>query len=143
MNVFSLHIQVTDTLHKLATFRYGSELALSPSTLLSSARHFLNFTRKASHDFKDEMDVVYFARSVGNYLPYLPVGTGAGEDLGHYLMSMIENVLPVSPSLLGQAQLRDRACQRLIQVINNVTLVLPGFQHHTNKYCILFKLFNS
>ena len=48
-------------------------------------------------------------------------------------MSMIENLLPVSPGLMGQGQLRDRSCQRLLYVVNNITLMLPRFQHHTNK----------
>ena len=78
------------------------------------------------------MDVVYFSKAVANYLPYLQI---AG-DLGHYMISMIENTLGVPKGILEQSQLRDHACSRLQSVIANVTAELPAFQHHTNKLAV-------
>ena len=78
------------------------------------------------------MDVVYFSKAVANYLPYLQT---AGE-LGHYMISMIENTLAVPAGILGQSQLRDLACSRMQSVIANVTVGLPAFQHHTNKLAV-------
>lgn len=78
------------------------------------------------------MDVVYFSQAVANYLPHL---LRAG-DLGHYMITLVENTLAISPEVLAQSQLRDHACSRLQSVIANVTLGLPAFQHHTNKLAV-------
>ena len=78
------------------------------------------------------MDVVYFSLAVANYLPYLH----RAGDLGHYMISMIENTLAIPPEVLGQSQLRDHACSRLQSVIANVTVGLPAFQHHTNQMAV-------
>ena len=57
-----------------------------------------------------------------------------GNELGHYMLSMVSNVLGVSSErLLAAAQTRDRALQRLRLVVGNVTAALPDFQHHFNK----------
>ncbi len=53
--------QVTETLHKLASLRYHDASPSSPPSaplLLSSARHFLNFTRAAQRDFEHEASTV-------------------------------------------------------------------------------------
>ena len=52
---------------------------------------------------------------------------------GHYLLSMVENVMSVEPELLSQAQTEDLSSQKLLWVVSNVTLIVPNFQHHTNK----------
>jgi hypothetical protein len=78
------------------------------------------------------MDLVYFSRAVENYLPYI----ASGGDLGHYIMSMVENAMDARPDLLSQAQGKDAACSRLQKVAVNVTSVLPAFQHHTNKLAV-------
>jgi G protein-coupled receptor 125 len=110
-------------------------MTFTPKTLLESARQFLNFTDDPGV-FRDEMDLVYFSRAVGNYLPYLERIGGVG-DLGHYMLSMVENAMDVgSARLAAQSQLRDHAMERLLHVVNNVTAFLPSFQHHTNKLAV-------
>ena len=47
------------------------ESNFNEKTLIESANHFINFTQDAGSYFVDVMDVVYFARAVENYLPYL------------------------------------------------------------------------
>ncbi len=77
---------MTDTLHKFASMKTTFTL----QTLLSSAKHFLNFTRDAGRDFNDPMDVVFFARAVENYLPYLPGGrdlVSVSAMVGHHIGS--------------------------------------------------------
>ena len=60
-----------------------------------------------------------------------------GIDLGHYMLSMISNVLGVSSErLLIGAQTRDRALQRLTFVVSNVTAALTDFLHHSNKMAV-------
>ena len=60
------------------------------------------------------MDVVYFSQVVENYLPYLsqpnreilgmrrPLFGGHGPDnnVGHYIIDMIANILGVSPKVM-------------------------------------------
>ncbi|TRY63453.1 hypothetical protein TCAL_01835 [Tigriopus californicus] len=119
---------VTDNLHKFASMN----LTLTPKLLLQSSKQFLNFTDNPKV-FQDEMDVVYFSQAVENYLPYL---SRTSVDLGRYVMSMIENVLHVNPGLMSQAQLRDKACARLLHVVSNVTRVIRGFTHYTRDLAI-------
>ena len=59
-------------------------------TLLESAKHFLNFTSNPNL-FQNPMDVVYFSQAVENYLPYLL--PESSNDVGHYMMDMVANIL--------------------------------------------------
>ena len=102
--------QVTDTLHKIANMNTSF---FNSDTLYQSAKHILNFTQDPTI-FRDPMDVVYFSRAVENYLPYLsrpnrevlgvrrPVFGGHGQDnnVGHYMIDMIANILGVSPKVM-------------------------------------------
>ena len=45
--------------------------SFTEETLVASANSILNFTEDAAVTFKDEMDVVYFARGVENYMQFL------------------------------------------------------------------------
>ena len=105
---------VTDALHKFATMNTSF---FNSETLLQSAKHILNFTQSPSI-FKDPMDVVYFSEAVENYLPYLnqpdtnkagkrPLFGGHGTDnnVGHYMIDMISNILGVSPDLMELGKL--------------------------------------
>lgn len=78
------------------------------------------------------MDVVFFAQAVENYLPHLH----KGSDLGHYLMGMVESAMDIEPRLLRQAQQADQSSIRLMHVVNNVSLILPSFRHHTNRMAV-------
>ena len=60
--------ETTETLHKFA----GMNTSFDSFTLLESARHLLNFTSNPEI-FQDPLDVVFFAKAVENYLPYLRV----------------------------------------------------------------------
>ena len=60
----------TETLHKFASMN----TSFDTTTLLESAKHFLNFTSNPEI-FQDPLDVVYFSKAVANYLPYLRVNT--------------------------------------------------------------------
>lgn len=113
---------VTDTLHKFATMN----TSFTMNTLLESAKHFLNYTSDPRM-FQNAMDVVYFSQAVENYLPYLP----ESNDVGHYMMDMVANILGASPPLLKEAQKRGLACRRLINVMENITaMAVPAFRHH-------------
>ena len=113
--------EVTDTLHKFATM----DTSFTMSTLLDSAKHFLNYTSEPRM-FQNPMDVVYFSRAVENYLPFLR----DSSDVGHYMMDMIGNILGVSPRLLNEAQRRGLACGRLLNVMENITdMAVPAFRH--------------
>ncbi len=85
------------------------------------------------------MDVVYFARAVENYLPYLSSSEGghlpgpAASDLAHYLLGMIENLLPVRRRLLELAQARDRSCRRLLRAVSAAARLGPEFKHRTDR----------
>lgn len=115
--------QVTETLHKFATMN----TSFTRTTLLESAKHFLNYTSDPKL-FQNPMDVVYFSQAVENYLPYLVPDS---NDVGHYMLDFINNILAVSPSLLHQAQKNGMACRRLLNVMNNITaIVVPAFRHH-------------
>ena len=109
--------KVTDTLHKIANMNTS---LFNSETLYQSAKHILNFTQDPSI-FQDPMDVVYFSKAVENYLPHLnqpnqdilvarrPIfgGHGQNNDVGHYMIDMIANILGVSPKVmeLGTFQL--------------------------------------
>ena len=121
--------EVTDTLYKFATMN----TSFDSRTLLESAKHFLNYTG-STETFKDPMDVVYFSMAVENYMPYL---TRLNDpSVGHYMMDMIANVLGVDNVLMSRAQRRGVAGRRLLEVIENVTAVVPTFRHHTEKLAV-------
>ena len=114
---------VTDTLHKFATMNDSFDMG----TLLQSAKHFLNYTSDP-RTFQNPMDVVYFSQAVENYLPYL----SQSNDVGHYMMDMMGNILGVAPKLLSDAQKHGLACRRLLNVLDNITAVaVPAFQHRS------------
>lgn len=52
------------------------------------------------------------------------------------MLNMVESLLRVRPHLMGQAQLRDLACTRLVNVVNMVALRIPAFTHHTNRLAV-------
>lgn len=115
--------QVTETLHKFATMN----TSFTRATLLDSAKHFLNYTSNPNL-FENPLDVVYFSQAVENYLPYLVPDS---NDVGHYMMDFINNILAVSPRLLHKAQKNGMACRRLLSVMDNITaIVVPAFRHH-------------
>ena len=96
------------------------------STLLESAKFFLNYTSNPDL-FQNPLDVVYFSQAVENYLPYLR----ESNDVGHYMMDMVANILGVSPGLLHEAQKYGMACRRLLDVMENMTSnAVPAFRHH-------------
>ena len=120
--------KITSDLHKFA----GMNMTFNPATMMQSANHFLNFTEMAEETFRDPMDIAFFAKAVENFLPFLhEIG-----ELGHYMISMIENVMSVDPKLFAQSQSETGSCDRIIHVINNVTVGLPAFQHHTNRLAV-------
>jgi hypothetical protein len=51
-------------------------------------------------------------------------------DVGHYMMDMISNTLGISPDLMGRAQKQGLASKQLLDIIENITSVIPTFQHH-------------
>ena len=123
--------EVTDSLHKFAGLNL-TQFESQPEILMQSAAKFLNFTDEPGV-FRDPMDVVYFARAVENFLPYLR----RDGNLGHNVLSMIENTLSAEPRLMEQAQLSDESATRLMRAVNNVTAVsLPKFEHSSNKLAI-------
>ena len=121
----------TDTLHKFASMN----TSFTRSTLFQSAAHLLNYTANAHAKFGNPMDVVFFSKSVEKYLPYL---SQSSEDvLASYMISMIANVLPVSPELLNEAQMHGLACRRLLNVLENITTVMPAaFRHQIDTIAI-------
>ena len=112
----------TDTLHKFASMN----TSFTPNTLVESASHFLNYTAHAK-SFQNPMDVVFFSQAVENYLPYLK----RYNDVGHFMMDMVGNMLQVNSALLNAAQKDGLACSRLLNVMENITrIAVPAFRHH-------------
>ena len=121
----------TDTLHKFASMN----TSFTRSTLFQSAAHLLNYTANAHAKFGNPMDVVFFSAIVEKYLPYL---SQSNEDvLASYMINMIANVLPVSSQLLNEAQMHGLACRRLLNVMENITTVMPAaFRHQIDTIAI-------
>ena len=46
------------------------------------------------------------------------------------MMDMISKTLPINPDLIGQAQKRGLASKQLLDIVENITSVIPTFQHH-------------
>ena len=115
----------TDTLQKFASSM--NVTSFTPNTLVESASHFLNYTANAE-SFANPMDVVLFSQAVENYLPYLK----EYNDVGHFMMDMVGNVLQVNSALLYAAQKDGLACSRLLNVMENITkIAVPAsFRHH-------------
>ena len=100
---------VTDTLHKFATMNTSFDM----STLLDSAKMFINYTKMHYKTFDNPMDIVYFSQAVKNYLPHL----SQSSRVGHYMMEMIAIVLGVHPRLMSDAQSHGLACRRYVDLL--------------------------
>merc|ERR1719376_1505481 len=124
--------QFTDTLHRFATMN----TSFDSGTLLDSAKHFLKHTSDPA-TFKDPMDLVYFSMAVENYLPYLNRLRRQDrldrndQSVGRYMIDMITNVLGVDPDLMAKAQRRGVAGKRLLDVLENITAIVPNFGYQT------------
>ena len=49
------------------------------------------------------------------------------------MMAMVQNMLGVDHGLMVKAQIKDHACARLQDVVSNVSVLVPSFQHKSSR----------
>lgn len=115
-------------------------LSIARGSVLESAKRLRNYTNLDlnMHRFNDPMDVVYIAKTITNYLDFVP----QEKDLGSMLLNIVSQVMGFSsPILLQAAQYIDSSCTKLITAVEQAAVYSPAAQTQKNNLAIeIFKI---
>lgn len=129
---------VSETTRMLEQFSKVN-LSLAKGSVLESARHFRNHTLDIKI-FKDVMDLVFFTRTIENYLMYLELE----NELGAVLMDVINNVIDLPAKYIQKANLVDKTCNKIIRIVETISAYGTSFTLHkvsewTSNICTQFQ----
>ena len=52
------------------------------------------------------------------------------------MLDMISKTLAIEPDLMGRAQKRGLASKQLVDIVENITNVVPSYQHHDQQLAV-------
>ncbi|XP_013778355.2 adhesion G protein-coupled receptor A3-like isoform X2 [Limulus polyphemus] len=103
--------EVTKVLYQFSK----TNLTLSKTNVVDSVNGLRNYTGNGDR-LHDKMDVVFIARTLENYLEFVP----EYKEIAEMLVDIINAVMNVDRRLLRAAQTEDRSCSRLVGVLRQL-----------------------
>lgn len=101
-------------------------LSLTKGSLLETAKRFKNYTGNGSMKLTDPIEINFVVRTIENYLNFLT----EEKELGPMLIDIISSMMTLSKETLKRAEMKFKACTRLIKTIEHITKSTPSIQSH-------------
>ncbi|XP_014474409.1 PREDICTED: adhesion G protein-coupled receptor A3 [Dinoponera quadriceps] len=101
-------------------------LSLTKGSLLETAKRFKNYTGNGAVKLTDPVEVDFVVRTIENYLNFL----ADEKELGAMLIDIVSSVTRLPKEMLKRAEVKFRACARLVRAIERITEFTPSIQSH-------------